>query len=700
MSIVKGTSGFLDVAANLIPNGTYTIAMWFKTANAGGFESFAYHANTASNAVRIDNWGGMLRHRVEQAFGSAAEEPGGAEANVWQFALGSLLAGDNYPRLVTDSISADAGGAVGSFQIPVSPAFRIFGRPDDGNQPANGGKVGMVAFYGAKLDATDEAHLVAGGDPTALPSETTPTALWIDSAGVGLDGSNNVTSWTDQVGGLVLSPSGAVTSDADAAPVTYSSSVPSITNIDTDNAVNQYQQAVVNVSDFTETITSVTLGGVACAIPENNPTDEEITIGVPGSLTTGTYDLVISGSSETDTLEGVSYTQTHARPAFDGLVDSNSILSGQSYTANTYFRFVTSFSNGTLDTAAGDAAEWAGDIADYYTPDEGFTGDDTVSIQFLYSDGTTSATVGVTVTVASPVDTTPDQFDLGANVTGAEPGATVQRTFVVAGIDTGETVNVTATGSATVSPSTAQLGDTITVELTAGTFEAVVSGGAQIGSVSDSFSVTTRAAIVPVQDVALQDLNLGENDAVLIDLDDYFSGAASYSVSGLPAGSGLSFDGTVISGETNKDDIAGSPFTLTVTATSAEGSIQDSFSVTVVDDIAPAVTIGDLTTLDTTPTASGSAGDATGLALVVEGVDVTHTSNYNPVPSNGNWSQQLNELAVGTYTMTLTGTDDAGNERVVTATLKVVDEITTSPRGLFQPLFRSLTGSVNQTLFR
>lgn len=457
--------------------------------------------------------------------------------------------------------------------------------------------------------------------------------------------------------------------------------VPDVTDIDTDNAVNQYQQAIVNVSGFTETITSVTFGGVVCTVPENDPTDDQITVGVPGSLTTGTYDLVISGATETDTLSGVSYTQTHARPAFDGLVDSNSILSGQSYTPDTYFRFVSSFSNGTLDLAAGDAAEWAGDIADYYTPDEGFSGDDTASIQFLYSDGTTSATVGVTVTVAPAVDTTPDQFDLGANVTGAEPGETVQRTFVVAGIDSGETVSVTSTGSASVSPSTAQLGDTITVELTAGTFEAVVSGGAQIGSVSDTFSVTTRAAIIPVQDVVLPDLNLGETDAALIDLDDYFSGAASYSVSGFPSGSGLSFAGTVISGETNKDDISASPFTLTVTANSAEGSIQDSFSVTVVDDIAPVISINGLTTTDTAPIVSGSAGDATALTLVVTGV-----GTYNITPVDGTWSQQLPTLVLGDYPMTLNGEDAAGNAATeASATLSIVAELPSAVFGLIGP---------------
>jgi len=388
--------------------------------------------------------------------------------------------------------------------------------------------------------------------------------------------------------------------------------------------------------------------------------------------------------------------------------DPNSVLKSANFaTTDTpiEFRIISDFDSAKMVVdwqAFSDNQLWGDDINALAAVTVNATSDttDSATIGWKTPDGTTgqfTATVNITEPAA---DTTPDQFDLGSNVIGAEPGSTVQRTFVLAGIDPGETVSPSATGNATVSPSTAQAGDTITVELTAGTFEAVVSGGVSINGVSDSFSVTTRAAVVPVQDVALPDLNLGETDPVLIDLDDYFSGAASYSVSGLPAGSGLSFDGTVISGETNKDDIAGSPFTVTVTANSAEGSIQGSFSVTVVDDIAPAVTIGDLTTLNTTPTAAGSAGDATSLSLVVEGVDVTHTSSYNPTPSNGSWAQQLNELAIGTYTMTLTGADDAGNERVVTATLNVVDEIITSPRGLFQPLFRSLTGSVNQTLFR
>ena len=49
--------------------------------------------------------------------------------------------------------------------------------------------------------------------------------------------------------------------------------------------------------------------------------------------------------------------------------------------------------------------------------------------------------------------------------------------------------------------------------------------------------------------------------------------------------------------------------------------------VTVVDDIAPVISINALTTLDTSPIVSGSARDATSLTLVVTGV-----GTYTPTP--------------------------------------------------------------------
>lgn len=465
--------------------------------------------------------------------------------------------------------------------------------------------------------------------------------------------------------------------------------------------------------------------------------------------------------------------------------DPNSVLKSANFaTTDTpiEFRIISDFDSAKMVVdwqAFSDNQLWGDDINTLAAVTVNATADttDSATIGWKTPDGTTgqfTATVNITEPAA---DTTPDQFDLGANVTGAEPGATTQRTFVLAGIDSGETVSVTATGSATASPSTAQVGDTITVELTAGTYEAVVSGGVSIGGVSDSFSVTsrvapdispdaftvtaltgqepdtlvefapvtvagidsgeqieasvsgasveyavdagagyggwtftatnvelgyavkarirtsasfeteklgtlvigdkqsalsatTRAAVLPTQDVVIPDLSLGETDAVSIDLNNYFSGANSYSLTGIPAGSGLSFSGSVLSGNVNKDDIAASPYTLTATAFSADGSIQDVFEVVVVDDIAPSISIYPLTTLDTSPIVSGSAGDATSLTLVVNG------QTYTPTPSGGAWSQQLPTLALGDYAMTLNGEDAAGNAAVeASGTLRVVDEI-------------------------
>jgi len=212
----------------------------------------------------------------------------------------------------------------------------------------------------------------------------------------------------------------------------------------------------------------------------------------------------------------------------------------------------------------------------------------------------------------------------------------------------------------------------------------------------ESFSfMTERVPAPPVLNTPLPDLNLGEQQAVNIDLDNYFSLAASYVVAGLPAGSGLSLSGSTITGTTNTNDTDASPLTITVTATNSDGSIQDAFSVSVVDDTPPVLSISPLTTLNTAPVVSGSSGDAISLVLVVNGV------TYNPVPSGGSWLQQLNELPLNTYVMSLNGQDASGNQAIERkALLKVVDEIVASAGGLFQPLFRPLSRSVNNPMFR
>ncbi|MDX1816102.1 MAG: hypothetical protein R3180_00175 [Marinobacter sp.] len=115
-----------------------------------------------------------------------------------------------------------------------------------------------------------------------------------------------------------------------------------------------------------------------------------------------------------------------------------------------------------------------------------------------------------------------------------------------------------------------------------------------------------------------------------------------------------------------------------------------------VDTLAPAISLNSITTTNTAPLLSGSAGDAVSLTLVVTGV-----GTYSITPSAGAWSQQLPTLALGDYPMTLDGVDAAGNAAVTrNATLSIVTEIVSAANGLFQSLFTDLETEQSSTLFR
>lgn len=175
---------------------------------------------------------------------------------------------------------------------------------------------------------------------------------------------------------------------------------------------------------------------------------------------------------------------------------------------------------------------------------------------------------------------------------------------------------------------------------------------------------------------------------------DYVSGSGS---------TALVFTYTVQAGDEDDNGIAVSSLTLeggtlqdasSNNATLTLNSVGDTSGV-LVDGVAPVISINALTTTDTTPVVTGSAGDATSLTLVVNSV------TYNPTPSGGTWSQQLPELALDTYPMTLNGQDAAGNDAVeAQAVLTVVDEIVATGNGLFRPLFRASKKSTFKNLFR
>lgn len=168
---------------------------------------------------------------------------------------------------------------------------------------------------------------------------------------------------------------------------------PTISNVDGDNAVNQGQLVNIDVSDFTETITSGSIGGTAFpSIPDNDPSDDVIQVRIPVTLSAGTYDVTISGATESATISGVAYSVTHPYQAPYAPVDSNSDWKGQKVTEDTYWRVITPFAHGTYDFTAG-AAEtppFGNDINDHFTPDAGYVGSDSEVREVLYADGTTA----------------------------------------------------------------------------------------------------------------------------------------------------------------------------------------------------------------------------------------------------------------------------------------------------------------------
>ena len=313
-----------------------------------------------------------------------------------------------YNSIVADN-NTGGGGSEGAFQFRDGSAIKnsAFVKIDDAFQSGGGtiavsnnlsddgsGDSGFTDVPDWDVYYTD----VDNGDFTLAPSSPAATN-GVNVAAENGDGPDGLTlgittgidGVTERGGTWEIGPEAIF----DAVP-------PTINNIDGDNAVNQYQSAVVSLTAFTETITAATLNSVACVIIDSDPIDDEITIRVPGTLASGTYDLFISGATESDTLNGVSYTQTHPYAAPPpGAYDSNSIWVGSTFPADTFFREIDAFDFLTFGngfTGWGDAPT-QNNIMDYIVAPPGYEGSDSAALELLGPDGTLSSfVINVTVT--------------------------------------------------------------------------------------------------------------------------------------------------------------------------------------------------------------------------------------------------------------------------------------------------------------
>ncbi|ELA7570966.1 VCBS domain-containing protein [Vibrio alginolyticus] len=134
-------------------------------------------------------------------------------------------------------------------------------------------------------------------------------------------------------------------------------------------------------------------------------------------------------------------------------------------------------------------------------------------------------------------------------------------------------------------------------------------------------------------------------------------------------------DGTWTLADDTLASLADNSYTVTVTATDEAGNQGVASGTLVVDTVGPIVTANDVTTNDTTPALVGTVNDVTAnITVTVNGVDYPATNN-----GDGTWTladNTLASLADNSYTVTVTATDEAGNQGVASGTL-VID--TTGP---------------------
>ncbi|MDS1791865.1 beta strand repeat-containing protein, partial [Vibrio parahaemolyticus] len=541
--------------------------------------------------------------------------------------------------------------------------------------------------YTVTVTATDEAGNQGTATGTLVIDTTAPAAPVLDATNgseisgtaeagsevqvdVDGDGISDYTTVADGNGDWSITPDSPL---ADGTTVTATAS---------DEAGNESAPATVVVD------------GVAPIVTVNDATTNDATPTLTGSVDDAT-------ASVTVTVDGADYTATNNGDGTWTLVD-NTLAS---LTDNSYTVTVTATdeagnqgtATGTLviDTTAPAApvldatngseisgtaeagsevqVDVDGDgISDYTTVADG-NGDWSITPDTPLADGTTvtatasdeagneSAPAPVVVDGVAPIVTVNDATtnDATPTLTGSVDDATASVTVTVDGADYPATNN--GDGTWTLADDTlASLADnSYTVTVTA-TDEA----GHQ-GTATGTLVIDTTAPAAPVLDATNGSEISGTAEAgseVQVDVD----------------GDGISDYTTVADGNGDWSITPDTPLAdgTTVTATASDEAGNESAPATVVvDGVAPIVTVNDATTNDATPTLTGSVDDATAsVTVTVDGADYTATNN-----GDGTWTladNTLASLADNSYTVTVTATDEAGNQGVASGTL-VID--TTGP---------------------
>ncbi|OLF82667.1 hypothetical protein AWH63_06590 [Marinobacter sp. C18] len=546
------------------------------------------------------------------------------------------------------------------------------------------------------------------------------------------DGADLISNSNETGAASALTVNGSPTYDADD-PLSSGPSVSSADDITSEGDTAEFTLSGNSAAPVSATLNGTSVGTLTLV------SGSTYSYTAPLIADDGTADLVVSVDSTTASTV-ISYANsypyelvTHGEP------DANSAFFDTAFATNgpVEWGVVTDFDSGVVvvDWATMDAAEdELNDIALHST--EVAAGESTATLKYFVPESGATGTFQATATVDGTDETAPtissasvptagnniavqmsESMQVGAGGSGGWTVSLAGVSVSSASVDGTDDTIINLTPSRTLTDE-----DTLTIgytqpgdgfqdlaatpnDLATLSGQAVTNNSTQqppdvTGPVTQSVGVPTAGTYAIGNDLSFT-VNWDEAVTVTgipaLNLDiggtsrqaDYVSGSGS---------AALVFTYTVQAGDEDDSGIAVSSLTLeggtlqdasSNNATLTLNSVGDTSGV-LVDGVAPVISINALTTTDTTPVVTGSAGDATSLTLVVNSV------TYNPTPSGGTWSQQLPELALDTYPMTLNGQDAAGNAAVeAQGTLSVVAEL---PVGVFALIGPAIEPAISNSL--
>lgn len=579
------------------------------------------------------------------------------------------------------SFSTGVSGQQSNLAFNGTQLTTILGGNDDG-APANGALI-TLGGLGDTLLRTDNdelfgvTDLVTNGD-TALTTTVTSSSTndYLYALYFVAKGMNGV---------VISTPADGAQTNAD--PVYTGFAVPNAT---VEVTITDANNAVV----FTTTVTADASG--QWTVPAQNLPD-------------GTYTITATANNLSDanvfTLDTVAPTITLDTPANDLLTNDNTVTFSGTTEANTDVTVTILDANNvvvaTLTTTSDATGAWTVDsaaLADSTytasataTDEAGNTAPATTPVTFTID---TLAPAIALVTPANPTLTNDNTIDASGT---AEPGATIEVTFIDDNNVALEAVITTADANGDWTATSTALNDGIyTVNATAtdaaGNTDNVGPHLVIIDTVAPLLTLTAPAA------------SASQNNSP--DVTGTSDPGQTVTVTVVDANGAIVFTGDVLADGNgdwllNTSTLADGTYTVTATTSDLAGNVSTSSVTFTVDTLAPDIDVtgpvdGSFIS-QTQPTLTGLTEPGTAVTVTVTDANGTvHTENVVADATTGIWTSAITtDLADGAYTVDVTATDEAGNVGTDSSTFTV--DTTVLPLDIDEPVAGSVTSDTTPT---